>query len=65
IYFELHSEEYISTLHANANITLIYIMAVIFLIVLIGLLWLFYQLIYGILLRKLNKNYKELLESDL
>ena len=65
IYFELHSDEYISTLHANANITLIYIMAVIFLIVLIGLLWLFYQLIYGILLRKLNKNYKELLENGL
>jgi hypothetical protein len=29
-------------------------------ILMIGLLWLYYKLIYGILLRKLNKNYKEL-----
>lgn len=28
--------------------------------VFIGLLWLFYRIIYGILLRRLNKNYKEL-----
>jgi hypothetical protein len=26
----------------------------------LGVLWLFYQLLYGFLLRKLNRNYKEL-----
>jgi len=30
------------------------------LIIFLGLLWLFYKLVYGILLRRLNKNYKEL-----
>tara|TARA_R110002126_G_scaffold291415_2_gene452289 strand:- start:68822 stop:69436 length:615 start_codon:yes stop_codon:yes gene_type:complete len=30
----------------------------------LGVLWLFYQLIYGILLRKLNRNYKELAKLD-
>jgi len=30
------------------------------LIVMCGLLWVYYRLIYGILLKKLNKNYKEL-----
>ncbi|WP_397446056.1 hypothetical protein [Polaribacter sp. R77954] len=30
----------------------------------LGILWLFYQLIYGILLKKLNKNYKELAKLD-
>jgi hypothetical protein len=30
----------------------------------LGLFWLFYQLIYGILLKKLNKNYKELAKLD-
>lgn len=30
------------------------------LVVLLGLLWLYYRVIYGILLKKLNKNYKEL-----
>ncbi|WBX70410.1 hypothetical protein [Tenacibaculum retecalamus] len=32
--------------------------------IMLVLLWLFYQLIYGILLRKLNKNYKELSKFD-
>jgi len=30
------------------------------LIIMIGFLWLYYRIIYGILLKKLNKNYKEL-----
>ncbi|GGK46702.1 MULTISPECIES: hypothetical protein [Flavobacteriaceae] len=30
------------------------------LLIMSGLLWLYYKLVYGILLRKLNKNYKEL-----
>ncbi|WP_431166451.1 hypothetical protein [Tenacibaculum halocynthiae] len=33
-------------------------------ILLIGCIWLIYQLLYGILLRKLNKNYKELAKLD-
>ncbi|TYP99365.1 hypothetical protein C7447_102687 [Tenacibaculum adriaticum] len=33
---------------------------IVFGLILILLFWLFYQLLYGILLRKLNKNYKEL-----
>jgi hypothetical protein len=34
-------------------------------IVLFGLFWLFYRLLYGILLRRLNANYKELKKIDL
>ncbi len=33
-------------------------------ILILGIIWLFYQLLYGILLRKLNKNYKELAKLD-
>ena len=33
-------------------------------LLILGLLWLFYQLLYGILLRKLNRNYKELARLD-
>jgi hypothetical protein len=33
--------------------------------ILVGIVWLFYQLIYGILLKKLNKNYLELKKIDL
>lgn len=34
-------------------------------VVFVGLFWLFYRLLYGILLRKLNNNYKELKKIDL
>lgn len=34
--------------------------SVVFLIVFLGLIWLFYKLLYGILLNRLQKNYKEL-----
>jgi hypothetical protein len=34
-------------------------------VVLVGIVWLFYQLIYGILLKKLNRNYAELKKIDL
>ena len=33
-------------------------------IIMMGLLWLYYRIIYGILLKKLNKNYKELETLD-
>lgn len=35
-----------------------------FLILLLGLVWVFYRLLYGILLKRLNKNYKELKKLD-
>lgn len=34
-------------------------------VVILGLFWLFYRLLYGTLLRKLNNNYKELKKIDL
>jgi len=37
---------------------------VIAIIIFMVLLWLFYKLIYGILLKKLNRNYKELIKLD-
>ncbi|AZJ32060.1 hypothetical protein SAMN05444344_1912 [Tenacibaculum mesophilum] len=40
------------------------IVTVIMLIVMLIVLWCFYQLLYGILLRKLNKNYKELAKLE-
>jgi hypothetical protein len=34
-------------------------------LILMGLIWLFYRFLYGILLKKLNKNYQELKKIDL
>lgn len=53
----------------NGNTTLLYgiyfAITVAFLAVFIGLFWLFYRLIYGILLKRLYKNYEELKKIDL
>ena len=49
----------------GARIFFICILMLVFVVVLVGIVWLFYQLIYGILLKKLNRNYTELKKIDL
>lgn len=44
----------------NKQIILIIIATLIVTLLILGVLWLFYKLLYGILLKKLNRNYKEL-----
>lgn len=53
--------------HENGNMTLVITVCVVFLttVIFVGIFWLFYKLLYGILLRKLNNNYKELKKIDL
>ena len=53
--------------HENGNKTLLITCGIMLLstIVFVGVFWLFYKLLYGILLRKLNSNYKELKKIDL
>lgn len=48
----------------NQVITITVISQIIALLIILVLLWLFYKLIYGILLKKLNRNYKELAKLD-
>tara|TARA_B100000795_G_C22799091_1_gene440861 strand:+ start:1520 stop:2134 length:615 start_codon:yes stop_codon:yes gene_type:complete len=48
----------------NKQIILIIITTLIVTLLILGVLWLFYQLLYGILLKKLNRNYKELAKLD-
>lgn len=40
------------------------VMTIVFLSVFVGFIWLFYRLIYGILLKRLHKNYEELKKID-
>ncbi|NBU80895.1 MAG: hypothetical protein EBS55_04525 [Flavobacteriaceae bacterium] len=56
---KIASENNYQTLFITVGILLLSI------IVFIGLFWLFYRLLYGILLGKLNNNYKELKKIDL
>jgi hypothetical protein len=46
------------------QILLIILLTLFATILFLGVLWLFYQLLYGILLRKLNRNYKEIAKLD-
>ena len=56
---KIASESNYHTLCITLGIMLLTIM------VFVGLFWLFYRLLYGILLRKLNNNYRELKKIDL
>jgi hypothetical protein len=48
----------------NKQIILIIIATLIITLLILSVLWLFYQLLYGILLKKLNRNYKKLSKLD-
>ncbi|MGG6230545.1 hypothetical protein [Tenacibaculum sp. SDUM215027] len=50
--------------HTFTFYLVVIIISIFLIVILTGLYWLFYQLLYGILLRKLNKNYKELAKID-
>jgi hypothetical protein len=52
------------TMDISQVLTITIITQIIVLIVVLVFLWLFYKLLYGILLRKLNTNYKELIKLD-
>ena len=49
----------------GGKMVIICVLMLFFIAFLIGAVWLFYQLIYGILLKKLNRNYIELRKIDL
>ncbi len=55
----------ISQGHHTYFICICTLISILFIILIIGLFWLFYRLIYGILLKKLFANYKELKKIDL
>ena len=49
-----------NNLDESLILTIMIITQVVALFIIIGLLWLYYRIIYGILLKRLSKNYKEL-----
>ncbi len=53
-----------STKIPEDKVVILMIVTVVIGLIVLTLVWLFYQLLYGILLRKLNRNYKELTKLD-
>ncbi len=63
LYYSLHNDPDISTQFSNLStkqLTISYAVMAFFAILFIVIIWLFYKLIYGLLLKRLNRNYKEL-----
>ena len=48
----------------QAQVIITFCLIAVFTLLFVGLIWLFYRIIYGILLRRLNKNYKELAKLE-
>lgn len=67
-YYALHNDPTISTQFSNFNtkqLIVSYLVIVLSTAVLIFIIWLFYRLIYGLLLKRLNRNYNELKKLDI
>ena len=62
-YKTFNSTEFLEKLPENTSMVLVWSLAILFVLVMIGLVWLFYRLLYGILLNKLTENYKELVSN--
>ncbi len=62
-YIILNSEAFLSKLPENADITMIWVTAIVLYTMVLLLFWAFYRLIYGFFLRKLQTNYAELRSS--
>ena len=58
-----HSVDFLEKLPEDINTTMMWIITIFILLILVGLVWLFYRLLYGILLNKLNTNYNELVSN--
>ncbi len=65
LYKTFNSSDFLEKMPEGTNIVLIWLIALVFIAIIVGLFWLFYRLIYGILLSKLKKNYDELASNSL
>lgn len=68
LYYSLHNDPNVSARFSDFNTKQLVISFAVmgfFIIVFIVIIWLFYKLIYGLLLKRLNRNYKELKKLDI
>lgn len=63
LYTTFHSQEFTDKLPETIGNGTLVIIGIVITLIMVGLFWLFYQLIYGILLKKLKKNYHELVSN--
>lgn len=64
LYKTLQSPTFLAKNLDDVTTLIIWLLSIVIIGVVILFLWLFYRLIYGILLNKLNRNYKELVDKE-
>lgn len=63
-YIVFNSQVFIDKLPENTNMMTVWLIAIIIFSIVLIFFWVFYRLIYGLLLKKLNDNYTELLKNE-
>jgi hypothetical protein len=63
-YMVYHSSQFMNELPNKSNMVIIWGISIILLALALFIFWLFYRILYGFLLKKLKKNYAELLSQD-
>ncbi len=58
------SAAFIDKLPENTKMITVWVTAITIFAIVLFLFWCFYKIVYGFLLRKLNRNYKELIKND-
>jgi len=58
------SEVFLKQIPEDTNMLIVWLLSFLIILIMVVLFWLFYQLLYGLLLRKLNKNYSELVSNE-
>lgn len=58
-----NSADFLEKVPTNINMTMLWLLSILILLILVGLVWLFYRLLYGILLNRLKANYNELVSN--
>ena len=63
-YIVFNSESFLENIPKDLSLTTVWLVALLLLSFSILIFWFFYRLLYGILLKKLNNNYNELLRNE-
>ena len=64
LYQTFNSQDFVNKISEDTNMTVIWLISIVLILVMILLIWLFYRLLYGILLNKLKTNYEELVSNE-
>lgn len=62
-YKAFNAPGFLEQLPQGTSMVLVWTVTIVILVILVGIVWLFYRLIYGVLLNKLKSNYNELVSN--